>query len=279
MRSIALFLFVLLLATLAADSQTRAPSPILEQVWVKTGFTEPEGVAADDSGLFISNMVGADASLKDGEGWISRVSFDGEMIAEKWVNGLHAPKGMGVLDGKLYVSDVDAFYIIDIATAKIEHTYPIEGAIFLNDIAVWKDEVYLSDSRTARIFKIDESGYTEWLTGPKLTGVNGLTADGDRLLIAAMEQGDLFETYDGIALAPLATGMKNADGVAVLDDGGYLVSSWPGQIWYASAEGKVTNLFDTEDVPMSQNDLTRIGDLIIIPSKVPGIVTAWRVAN
>ncbi|MEM6651161.1 MAG: hypothetical protein AAGA72_18095 [Pseudomonadota bacterium] len=276
------YIFIILICANDALAETAIPDepPIqLEKVWVAEGFTEPEGVAVDGEILYISNMVGADASQKDGAGWISKLSLNGELITEKWVDGLHAPKGMAVHQGKLYVSDVDAFHIIDIATAQIQHTYPVDGAQFLNDITVWQDEVYMSDSRTARIFRIDANGYSEWLTDPQLTGVNGLTADGNRLLIAAMESGALLETTDGVALKTLATGMKNGDGIAVLDNGGYLVSSWPGQIWYASTQGEVTKLFDTEAAPMSQNDLTRVGDLIIVPSKVPNIVTAWRVVD
>nr|WP_156780945.1 hypothetical protein [Hyphomonas sp. Mor2] len=268
------------IGTMMSSAETSSSKPVqLERAWVVTGLTEPEGVAFDAGGLFISNMVGSDASQKDGEGWISRVSLEGELLEEKWIDGMHAPKGMAVLDGKLFVSDVDAFHVVDIETAEIEQTHAIEGAIFLNDITVWKDKVYLSDSRTARIFEIDATGYREWMSDPRLTGVNGLTAIGDRLLIAAMENGDLYETRDGKTLTVLATGMVKNDGIAVLDDGSYLVSSWPGQIWHASAEGEVTLLADTEHQPMSQNDLTRVGDLIIIPSKVPGIVTAWRVAG
>lgn len=285
MRNPALFLSTMLVPVLLtqsalAQSQDATDDPItLEQVWVTPGLTEPEGVAFDRDGLFISNMVGSDASKKDGEGWISRVSFDGQLQEEKWLAGMHAPKGMAVQNGKLFVSDIDAFHVVNIETAQIERTHSVEGAVFLNDVVVWKGEVFMSDSRTARIFKIDENGYAEWMSDERLTGVNGLTADGDRLLIAAMGSGDLYETYDGKTLNALATGMVNGDGIAVLDDGGYLVSSWPGQIWHASRDGEVTLLADTENDPQSQNDLTRVGDLIIIPSKVPGIVTAWQVSD
>ena len=285
MRTTALFLSSILAQVLvshsamAQSSKTQENPITLEQAWVTTGLTEPEGVAFDSDGLFISNMVGSDASKKDGEGWISRVSLDGELLEEKWIDGMHAPKGMAVQNGKLFVSDGGAFHIVDIETAEIEQTHTIEDAVFLNDVTVWKNKVLLSDSGAARIYEIDASGYREWLSDERLTGVNGLTADGDRLLIAAMERGDLLETRDGKALKVLATGMVKNDGIAVLDDGGYLVSSWPGQIWYASSDGNVSLIADTENDPQSQNDLTRVGDLLVIPSKVPGVVTAWRVSD
>ena len=250
----------------------------LEEAWVTPGFSAPEGVAFDGETLFISNVAG-EANAKDGEGWVSRVSQTGELLEEKWVSSLNAPKGMAVRDGKLFVSDFDAYHVIDIASGEVENTYTVEGAGFLNDITVWQGGVYMSDSGTARIFQIDVNGYKEWLADERLGGVNGLTADGDRLLIATMSSGSLFETRGARDLTEIASGMENADGIAVLDDASYLVSSWPGQIWHVSRTGKTTEILNTQDAPVFQNDLTRVGDLIIVPNWEPGTVTAWRVAD
>lgn len=250
--------------------------PELEQVWVASGFSDPEGVATDGSTLYISNVAG-EGGAKDGEGWISRLSMQGDVLEEKWITGLNAPKGMAVRSGKLFVSDFDAYHVIDIETAQIENTYPVAGAGFLNDIAVWQGGVYMSDSGSSRIFQVDVNGYKEWLADDRLGGVNGLTADGDRLLIATMNSGSLFETLGARDLTEIATGMEDADGIAVLDDGSYLVSSWPGQIWHVSTTGGATELLNTVEVPTYQNDLTRIDDLVIVPNWQPGTVTAWRV--
>lgn len=264
-----------------ADSvvPVEAPAlPPLSQVWVTAGFEAPEGVAVDGDVLYISNVAG-EGDAKDGEGWISRVSMDGTVLEEKWIEGLNAPKGLGIRDGKLFVSDYDAYHVIDIARGEIENTYPVEGAGFLNDIAVWQNGVYLSDSGSARIFQIDVNGYKEWLADERLGGVNGLWPDGDRLLIATMSSGSLLETRGARDLTEIATGMDNADGIAVLDDGSYLVSSWPGQIWHVSNTGDATELHNTVDDTIYQNDLTRVGDLIIVPNWQPGTVTAWRLGD
>nr|WP_070961450.1 hypothetical protein [Hyphomonas sp. Mor2] len=262
-----------------AAPEPAAPSlPTLEQVWVTTGLSDAEGVATDGDVLYISNVAG-EGDAKDGEGWISRLSLDGTMLDEKWVEGLNAPKGLGIRDGKLFVSDYDAYHVIDLQTAQIDNTYPVEGAGFLNDIAVWQGGVYLSDSGSARIFQIDVNGYKEWLADERLGGVNGLWPDGDRLLIATMSSGSLFQTDGSGDLNEIATGMRNADGIAVLDDGSYLVSSWPGQIWHVSTEGETTELHNTVEDTIYQNDLTRVGDLIIVPNWKPGSVTAWRIGE
>lgn len=269
--------------TTATEVEATAPDagpvlPELTQVWIASGFQAPEGVAVDGDVLYISNVAG-EGGAKDGEGWISRLSLDGDILEEKWVEGLNAPKGLGIRDGKLFVSDYDAYHVIDIASGDIENTYPVDGAGFLNDIAVWQGGVYLSDSGSARIFQIDVNGYKEWLADERLGGVNGLWPDGDRLLIATMSSGSLLETRGARDLTEIATGMDNADGIAVLDDGSYLVSSWPGQIWHVSTDGETTELHNTVDIPVYQNDLTRVDDLIIVPNWQPGSVTAWRLGD
>ncbi len=261
-----------------SDATVPAARPELEQIWVADGFSFPEGVAYADDVLFISNVAG-EGNEKDGEGWISRLSLAGEILDEKWITGLNAPKGMAIRDGKLFVSDYDAYHVIDIETAQVENTYPVDGAGFLNDITVWQGGVYMSDSGSARIFQVDVNGYKEWLADDRLGGINGLTADGDRLLIATMSSGSLFETRGARDLTEIATGMENADGIAVLDDGSYLVSSWPGQIWHVTASGEITELHDTQEDTIYQNDLTRVGDMIIVPNWQPGTVTAWRLGD
>src|SRR3546814_9232905 len=87
------------------------------------------------SDLIYVSCGNTDPGAKDGDGFIARLNPDGSTAGLKWVEGLHAPKGMALLDGKLYVTDVDAVKIIDVAGASIEKTIPVEGAQFLNDLA------------------------------------------------------------------------------------------------------------------------------------------------
>lgn len=263
----------------AIEQESLGEVPLqMELMWKAGGFSSPEGVAFQDDVLFVSNVAG-EGSGKDGDGWISRLSLTGEVLEEKWVDGLDAPKGMAVRGDKLFVSDIDVYHIIDIPRAEIEKTHPVDGAGFLNDITVWQGDVYVSDSGTATIFQLDENGYKRWLSDERLAGVNGLTPLGDRLLIATMRSGSLFETHGDGDLTEIAKGMENADGIGVLDNGGYVVSSWPGHIWHVSKTGKTTEILNTTDKPIYQNDLTRVEDLIIVPNWQPGTVSAWRIVS
>ena len=94
-----------------------------------------------------------------------------------------------------------------------------------------------------------------------------------------METGSLFSVSKDGEITEIATGMINADGVGLVPGGGYLVSSWPGQIHYVAEDGTVTTLLDTTEAGILQNDLSMFGDTVIVPNWVPGTVTAWKVVR
>ncbi len=263
----------------AASSEAEMPSagtPKLQQVWQTDGFSDPEGVAVYNDVLFISNVSG-EAADKDGEGWISRVSMDGRILDAQWAKGLNAPKGMAVRGDVLFVTDIDAYHTIDVETGEIINTYDVPEAGFLNDVTVWQNGVFASDSATGTIFQLDVNGYKAWREGDDLGGLNGLLPQGDTLLAATMSAGQLVSISGDQTVTEIASGMPDADGIAILDDGSYLVSSWPGRIWHVGTDGRVVSLLNTEPGEIYQNDLTRVGDLIIVPNWKPGSLTAWQV--
>tara|TARA_R100001244_G_scaffold49744_1_gene43889 strand:- start:1428 stop:2273 length:846 start_codon:yes stop_codon:yes gene_type:complete len=250
--------------------------PNIEQAWIAEGFESPEGVAATpDGGYFISNVVG-EGSVKDGDGYIAHLSPDGVITKRYWAAKLDAPKGMAVLDGALYATDIDNVVMFGVADGKRLGKVRIEGAKFLNDATAWNGAIYVSDSGDAAIYRISDGVAELWLQDERLAGVNGLLGDGDRMLVSTMTTGSLFSvTAEGV-LSEIASGMENADGIGLVPGGGYLVSSWPGQIHYVGEDGVVTTLFDEE---ISQNDLTVIGDTVIVPNWGQNTLTVWKVSR
>ncbi len=251
----------------------------LEPLWVAEGFSAPEGVAAaPGGGYFISNVMG-EGEIKDGEGWVSLISADGEILNTEFVDGLDAPKGMAVLDAVLYVADIDQVRLYDATTGEAKGAIAIEGAKFLNDATLWQGAVFVSDSQTSTIHKIENGTASVWLNSKLLSGVNGLLGDGDTLYISTMTSGALYAADADAALSEITKGMKNADGIGLVPGGGWLVSSWPGEIYYVSVEGKKTKLLDTTEQPILQNDLSVFGDVVIVPNWAPSTVTAWRIVR
>jgi len=252
-------------------------APTLSLVWRTQGFSNPEGVAAvPGGGWFISNVAG-DGDGKDGRGWITRLSPDGAIADAQWAHGFDAPKGMAVYDGALYVSDIDRVHVIDLDDPAVRRSIAIPGARFLNDVTVWNGEVFVADSGDARIYVLRADGAETWLADERLEGVNGLLGDDERLLVTTMDGGELLAASQDGALTALGGGMENADGVGRVLGGGWLVSSWPGQIFYISPAGDTTELADTREAGIYQNDLTVFGDMVITPNWEPGTVTAQRI--
>lgn len=264
----------------AAGPDTAAASaPRLEQLWVTAGFDAPEGAAlAPDGSYFISNVAG-DGSTREGKGFISKLGADGTVLMLRWAEGLDAPKGMTVLGDRLYVADIDRVVTFDTHTGTKLDTIGIDGARMLNDMTVWQGEVLVSDSGAASIYRLTPEGPQLLGASTDWAGINGVLGDGDRLLITTMTEGYLIELRSADSEDILARGMKDADGVGLVPGGGYLVSSWPGQIHYVSEDGQVTTLLDTQAGGILQNDLSVFGDVVIVPNWLPGTVTAWRVVR
>ena len=66
-------------------------------------------------------------------------------------------KGLGVYRNKMYAADISDVVVVDVPNAKLLKKIPIEGASGLNDITVTGGGiVYVSDSKTCRIWKIDD---------------------------------------------------------------------------------------------------------------------------
>lgn len=273
-------------ATAAAAAKEPAASagagaPIaLERLWVTEGFADPEGVAAAPNGhYFVSNVAGEGTAM-DGEGWVSIIAADGDTVAAQWVRGLDAPKGMVLAGSILYVADVTRVRRFEIATGKALDPLPAPGAGFLNDMTQWNEQVYVSDSAGARIYRLEGDAFEVWAEdAARLAGVNGLLADGDRLLVSTMRAGSLLAVDEEGRWQEIASGMINADGIGLVPGDGYLVSSWPGQIHFVSDAGNVSTLVDTRDAGTYQNDLSVFDDLAIVPNWQPGTVTAWRIVR
>lgn len=264
----------------AAEPETAASdAPRLEQLWVATGFEAPEGAALGPEGnYFISNVAG-DGSTKAGLGFVSKVAPDGTVLMLRWAEGLDGPKGMTVLGDRLYVADIDQVAVFDVHNGQKVDTVVIEGAQMLNDMTVWKDEVLVSDSGAASIHRLTPEGPQLFGASTDWAGINGILGDGERLLITTMTEGYLIDHRGADAEDILARGMKDADGVGLVPGGGYMVSSWPGQIHYVSEDGQVTTLQDTREGGILQNDLSVFGDVVIVPNWLPGTVTAWRMVR
>jgi hypothetical protein len=160
----------------------------LEKKWELSGFNNPESIVLDETKnlLYVSNVNGAPTD-KDNNGYISKVSTDGKIITQKWIEGLHAPKGMVISKGKLFVTDINDIVSIDIVTGKILNRFFVEGSTFLNDItADKKGNIYASNTfGFSAIYQLNTNGkVSTFIKDETLQMPNGLLVDGKNLLVA-----------------------------------------------------------------------------------------------
>jgi sugar lactone lactonase YvrE len=116
---------------------------------------------------FVANIKG-DPSGKDGNGYISRITRDGQVDSLKFIAGgrggatLNAPKGMAIAGDTLWVADIDAARAFDKRSGKPIATVSMaKEAKFLNDAAVGPDgAIYFTDTGTNRVFRVADGKAT-----------------------------------------------------------------------------------------------------------------------
>ena len=253
-------------ATITTFAQTKPFE--LEKKWELTGFKNPESIVKDDANnvIYISNVNGV-PTVKDTNGFISKVSTDGKIINLKWIEGLHAPKGMAIHNGKLYVADINDFVVIDIATAKITNRYTAEGSTFLNDITVDKNgNVYASNTfGVSTIYKLDNKGKVSiFIKDEALQMPNGLLIDEKSILVAPWGidfDPNTYQTKTGgsilkvdlktKAISSITKPIGNLDGL-VKALHGYIVTDWlTGKVFYI----KNSTVTEVLDLPQGSADL------------------------
>ena len=259
----------------ADTTATETSSPSLEEVWATEQVMEiPESVFynADERMLYVSNIVG-DPSAKDGKGYISKLSLEGEIVSKEWASGLHAPKGMAMLKGTLYVTDIDALVAID-SNGKITNRYPVKGAKFLNDPVAVDNKILFTDSRDNKIHALENGKLSVWKESG-MSNPNGLEYQNGKVLLASNNLEVI--TQDGESEV-LATGLDAGDGIGLVDDNSYLVSNWHGEVYYIEKGKDKVKLLDTKDQKINTADITYIPEenLMLVPTFMDNRVVAYR---
>jgi sugar lactone lactonase YvrE len=272
-----LFLAGCMLLSAAAFSQQYT----LEKQWeTDTSLRVPESVYFDAKRnvLYVSNIDGA-SNEKDGKGFISRLSADGKVQDLRWVKGLNAPKGMGIYKNRLYVADLTEVVVIDISKGSITERIPVEGSVFLNDIAITdKGVLYVSDTRAGNVHEYKNGKVT---TLPQqLKDPNGLLWLPNGLHILA--DGALFLLQPDNTMKKLADVSQKVDGITQTKPGEFIVSCWPGEVFYVNASaGSAVKLLDTREQKLNTADFgyNPQKKMLYIPTFNGNTVAAYKVGG
>jgi hypothetical protein len=161
------------------------------------GFNSPESMIVNKSDLYVTN-VGKELNptLKDGDGFVSKLTLEGKVENLNFISGLDAPKGMGILGNTLYIADINTLKGFDLKTKKEVFSLVFEGVNFLNDITV-KDSntLFIGASDVGAIYEVDVSNksYEKLMD---FTTANGLFYE-DGILYAAKLGSSAKTMFDG----------------------------------------------------------------------------------
>ncbi|MFY0598817.1 MAG: ATP-binding protein [Cyclobacteriaceae bacterium] len=259
-----------------------AVTPSVTQIWASdTTILTPESVVynSEEKVLYVSCINGVPPTAKDGDGFIAKISAsDGSTIDLDWVTGLNAPKGMGLLDGKLYATDIDEIVEIDITTGEITNKYAVTDATFLNDIDISADGgVYASDMKSNKIHLLKDGAISTVVESSDFGGANGLLHLGDKLMLSTSGSGNFFEINTNDWTYKIVTdSIFGGDGVEKSGDD-YLVSSWSGELYYVSATGEKTKMIDTKGVSNKADfDFDDASNTIYMPTFFGNQVIAYK---
>ena len=225
----------------AAES---TPTTSAEPITVSgVGFSTPESVlhhVADDVYL-VSNINGTPLDA-DGNGFISRLAPSGEVLSLKWIDGeaegvtLNAPKGMAIVDGTLYVADIDCIRRFDASTGAPSGAVCVDGASFLNDVAphfeegvVFTDtglDASFSPTGTDAVYHLVGEEYAAVLADPELGAPNGVAAGESSVTVVTFMSGEIFRLDESGRTDVLTVVGAQFDGVELLSGGALLVSDW-----------------------------------------------------
>lgn len=212
---------------------------------------------------------------------ISKISLEGQIIDQNFVEGLNHPLGMSIYKDKLFVAERRNVAEIDLESGEIVNRIDVPGSVFLNDLSFDEDgNIYISDSRKNVIWKIEQGKAEEWLTGDDVIDPNVLCFFEDRLMFG--NSGDSWlksvdpETKAIKKIAKFPEGF--IDGICPDGKGNLLVSLWKGKIYRVNPDGNTKLVFHTENKGEYSADFEYIADkkLLIIPTFYENTVNAYH---
>ncbi len=239
--------FGLAAACLIACSQA-VDDAIWHEAWATTdAFKSPESaaIARKHDAIFISNVKGYE---KNGEGFISRLSFDGAVKDLVWLEGLNAPTGLAVDGDTLWAVDFDRLAEIDIPTGEVRAFFPApDERPLLNDVAVSESgEVFVTGSASNSVYHLKDGALVVWLKdNDNLATANGVYATSSDVVVAAYNLVRVDRATKKITLLGDRSVLNDLEGVKADGAGGYYVSAIGDRpLYQVTKEGNTIPLFE-----------------------------------
>lgn len=270
-----LFLFV----SYACLNSNSAEAFKIKKLWQsESKLMVPESVLynANQQILYVANISGMPTE-KNGQGFIAQINLDGKIEKLRWITGLNAPKGMGLFEGTLYVADIDRVHAINTNSGKIKKTWNVNGAKFLNDIAIDKaGSVFITDTYGKSIYRIKKNNVSLFMSIEQ-SRPNGLFMGKDTLLVGTSE-GVFRINVDTRSIEPFILHTGGIDGLKSVGQGLYIVTDWQGKTQLIAKDKAPIVLLDTTEEQINAADFEYIPGkkMILIPTFFNNRVMAYQ---
>jgi hypothetical protein len=249
------------------------------------GFATPESVLHDtEADVYLVSNINGGPLDKDGNGFISRVSPEGDVIDLRWIDGeadgvtLHAPKGMAVQGSTLFVTDIDCVRRFDRASGEPTGEVCPQNVSFLNDIAAAPDgtSLFFTDTGldasfaptgTDAVYRLSEGDrVTVLIRDPDLGAPNGVAVGNRGIFVVTFMSGEVFRLdAEGNRTDVMPGSEGQYDGIEMMDDGGFLLSSWGDQAVYRVAgDGSRSRVLSGVDAP-ADIGVDRMRNRVLVP--------------
>lgn len=206
-----------------------------------SGFSGPEAVRYDPEldVYFVANLNGG-AEDRDNNGFISRVSPDGNVDSLKFIEGgrggvtLHAPLGMAISGDTLWAVDAGTLKGFNGRDGSPLATVDLSGfeVGFLNDVTVGPDgALYVTDTAKDRVYRVMGDEMSQIFEDSVLNRPNGITWDEPRGRFVVVPFGEasnhvLVWTPDQLSLQKYGSiAGAGLDGVEVIHNDDILIAS------------------------------------------------------
>ncbi len=242
----------ILLLLLLSHTMIFAQQYSIEKIWeTDTTIAVPESILPHKGQLYVSLIDGAGWE-DDKQGGIGIMSKDGKIFNDKFVEGLSAPKGMAIYKNKLYVADIKELIVIKLKNGEIFKRIALPGAEALNDVTVdSKGTVYVSDSRKGNIWAVKKYIPEVYISDVK--NPNGVKVVNGELYYA--EGATLMKADKHKNITKIGKVSNNIDGIEPVGNGDFLLTSWPGYVYYLYADGRYDLLLETHQQGINAADL------------------------
>ena len=262
-------------------------SPLYGQEPISVGdMSTPESALHDpEADVYLVSNINGGPGDRDDNGFISRVSPDGQVLDLKWIDGadpgvtLHAPKGSAVHGDRFYVADIDVVRQFDRASGAPLGEWAVPNAGFLNDVAVGADgTVYVTDTGiaitaqgfaptgTAAIYRFDADGRAQAMArGDALALPNGIIETPQGLVMVPIGANTVVRVApDGELTVVAELPQGQLDGVVALEDGSLVVSSFGANaVYHVAPSGAVTEI--VSDTPAADIGFDLGRSRVLIP--------------